>query len=399
MKVLLLTQVLPYPPDGGPKIKTWNLIKFLANQHEITLISFVRGEKLWEINELKKYCIEVIPVPIHRKKLYDLLALFKSLLNGKPWLMVRDDRKEMRDAVEEAAAKTKFDIVHADQHNMAQYALGVKNVPRLLDAHNVLWMLYKRTVRTMGSGYLRWIYERDWRLFRSYEKELTERFEAILTVSETDKELLVEVAGRDEKITVIPIAIDTDHELPVDRTKDAAHIIHVGTMFWQPNIDGVLWFIKEVLPLIKAKRPDVVFDIVGARPPKEIISYSNSAAGINVCGYVENVGPYLQKAAVMIVPVLAGGGMRVKILNALSQEMPLVSTSIGCEGIEAVNERDLLIADTPEEFSQAVLKLIMDRDFADLIGKNGRDLIRSKYDYRHTCKPIEDVYKKIMIKN
>ena len=312
--------------------------------------------------------------------------------------MVRDDRKEMRDAVDTASAKTEFDIVHADQHNMAQYALRVKNVPHLLDAHNVLWMLYKRTVKTMGRGYLRWIYERDWRLFRTYEKELVERFEAVLTVSGTDKQLLEEVTGQGEKIAVIPIAIDTDHELPVVREKDASHIIHVGTMFWQPNIDGVLWFIKEVFPLIKAECPDIVFDIIGARPPKEIVSYSTSAVGINVCGYVENVEPYLQRAALMIVPVLAGGGMRVKILNALSQEMPLVSTSIGCEGIEAENSRDLLIADTPQEFSQAVLKLLQDRDLADSIGKNGRELIRKKYDYRQTCKPIEDVYRQIMIR-
>ena len=173
--------------------------------------------------------------------------------------MVRDDRKEMRDAVDAASAKTEFDIIHADQHNMAQYALRVKNVPHLLDAHNVLWMLYKRTVRTMDRGYLRWIYERDWRLFKSYEKYLVNCFDAILTVSVTDKKLLEEVAGQNQKINVIPIAIDTDHELPVDRAKDAAHIIHVGTMFWQPNIDGVLWFIKEVFPLIKAKTSGCCF--------------------------------------------------------------------------------------------------------------------------------------------
>ena len=398
MKVLLLTQVLPYPPDGGPKIKTWNLIKFLAVNHEITLISFVRGEKPEEINELKKYCRDVITVPIQRKKVYDLFALLKSFLTGKPWLMVRDDRKEMREAVEKAAAGGNFEIVHADQHNMAQYALSVQNASHLLDAHNVLWMLYKRTVRTMGNGYLRWIYERDWQLFRSYEKEMVNRFDAVITVSENDRLLLEEVSGKSQKISVIPIAIDTDQVLPVKREKNAMHIIHVGTMFWQPNIDGVLWFIKEVFPLIKAQRPDIIFDIIGARPPKEIVSLSDPGRGINVCGYVEDVEPFIQKAALMIVPVLAGGGMRVKILNALSQEIPLVSTSIGCEGIEVVNERDLLIADKPQEFSQAVLKLLEDRDFAELIGKNGRDLIQNKYDYRQACRPIEDVYKKIVNK-
>jgi glycosyltransferase involved in cell wall biosynthesis len=394
VKVLLLTQVLPYPPDSGPKVKTWNVIKYLAQAgHAVTLVSFVRGDQSADLDHLRHYCRAIHTTPMERGVVQDGWAMLRSWITGQPWMMVRDDRAAMRQLVDRLAAATRFDIAHADQLNMAQYAARVPGARKVLDAHNALWCLYQRLAETMKSGPRRWVLERDWRLLKGYEGRLCREFDAVIAVSEEDKASLEEAMQQATDITVIPIAVDTDTDVPPDRQPDADHILHIGTMYWPPNIDGVLWFIREVFPHIRTRRPDVTFDVVGARPPQELARLGGDGTGINVTGYVADPMPYLEKAGVMIVPLRAGGGMRVKILNALSQGMPIVSTTIGCEGIAVETGRHLLIADHPEGFALATLRLLEDRRFADELGRNGRRLIQVTYDYRVACRALEDVYR------
>jgi glycosyltransferase involved in cell wall biosynthesis len=150
------------------------------------------------------------------------------------------------------------------------------------------------------------------------------------------------------------------------------------------------------LPLIKANRPEITFDIVGSKPPPEIVAFNGSGSGVNVTGYVTDPTPYYKSTGVMIVPLRAGGGMRVKILNALAQELPMVTTSLGCEGIAVKSGQHLLIANTPQEFAQAVLRLLDDRQLANTLGKNGRQLIQSTYDYREACRLIDECYRQAL---
>lgn len=396
MKVLLLTQVLPYPPDSGPKVKTWNVLKYLARQHEVTLVSFVRGDQAAEAEHLRQYCRAVHTVPMDRSALQDGLAMLRSLLNWQPWMMVRDDRAMMRQLIDRLASENHFDIAHADQLNMAQYAARVPGTRKVLDAHNALWLLYRRLEETMGAGPKKWLLNRDWRLLKKYEGRLCREFDAVLAVSEEDKAALEEAAGQALDITVIPIAVDTDEVGQVSRQPDANHILHIGTMFWPPNVDGILWFINEIYPLIRAERADVIFDVVGARPPEAILNLAGNGSGINVTGYVEDPAPYLQQAGAMIVPLRAGGGMRVKILNALAQGLPIVSTSLGCEGIAVTHERDILIADHPEEFAAAVLRLIENPELGRQLGNSGRRLAEQKYDYRQACVPLGTLYHQLL---
>ena len=393
MHILLLTQVLPYPPDSGPKIKTWNLIKYLSQRHEVTLVSFVRGDQSAEADALRRVCKAVYTVPIQRQIWRDGTALMRSLLSGQPWTMVRDARQEMFALVERLTREEHFDIIHADQLNMAQYAARGNGAPRILDAHNALWVLYKRLADTLPArNPLKWLYARDWKLLKRYEGEICRVFDGVLAVSREDAAALQEAGGAATPLQIVPIAIDADEMLPVKRRPDADHILHIGTMFWPPNVDGMLWFLENVFPLVRARRPEVQCDILGSRPPAEILAWDGK--NVNVTGYVEDPAPYLERAGVMIVPLRAGGGMRVKILNALSQELPLVSTTIGAEGIALENGVHALIADTPEDFAAAVLRLLEDRTLAAELGRNGRRLILEKYNYRRACAPVDDLYRK-----
>jgi polysaccharide biosynthesis protein PslH len=393
VRVLLLTQVLPYPPDSGPKVKTFYVLRYLVRRHEVTLVSFVRGDQTEHIQALKVYCRDIYTVPMQRSYRQNISGLAKSLVGNKPWIMARDDVKEMRILVDRLARQEKYDVAHADQLNMAQYALRVPRVKHVLDAHNALWVLYQRLAQTMPHGPQRWLIERDWRLLKKYEGEMCLKFDQVLTVSDEDK-LSFEVAmrGKKKEIHVIPIAVDTDEIQPVERDQDASHIVHIGTMYWSPNIDGMMWFLENVLPYIQTKLPETTCDIIGARPPQRLIDFGKSHPGVNVTGYVVDPTSYLQKAAVMVVPLRAGGGMRVKILNALAQGMPIVSTTLGCEGIQVEHENHLLIADTPEDFAKETLRLIGNPELARRLGEAGRHLIQEKYDYRTACAPLEWIY-------
>jgi polysaccharide biosynthesis protein PslH len=398
MKIMLLTQVLPYPPDSGPKVKTLNLIKYLSKFHQVTLVSFVRGDQSSEVQSLQQYCEAVHTVPIERGAGLDARYMMRSFLSRQPFLMVRDDRPEMRRLVDELASRQQFDIVHADQLNMAQYALRVPGARRILDAHNALWLLYQRLWKTMKPGPKKWLLGRDWRLLKKYEGDVLHQFHVTLAVSEEDRTALQEAAQTIQKrgeahIAVIPITVDTDEVRRVERSPGADRILHMGTMYWPPNVDGVLWFIENVYPLIRSKRPGVEFDVVGARPPRELVEHSGNGTGINVTGYVEDPLPYLEQTGAVVVPLRAGGGMRVKILNALAQGLPVVTTTIGCEGIPVQNGTHLLIADTPEEFAAATLRFLEDRPYADQLGQRGRHFIQARYDYRVACEPIEQIYR------
>jgi sugar transferase (PEP-CTERM/EpsH1 system associated) len=392
LKILLLTQVLPYPPDSGPKVKTFNLIKYLSQRHEVVLVSFVRGDQSGDVEQLMKYCLEVLTVPMQRSVPRDAAALAQSLLSGLPWTIVRDRRSSMFALVEEVSRRYTFDVIHADQLNMAQYAEKVRAGRKTIDTHNALWLLYQRMAATMGSGPKKWLFERDARLFRGYEGRICREFDTVLAVSVEDQHALLEVAGAETDIEVIPITVDTDESLPICRAPNAGRILHIGTMFWPPNVDGILWFARQVLPLVRNARAEVEFDVVGARPPDEVVALGVQDAHVHVTGYVDETKPYLEQAGVMVVPLRAGGGMRVKILNALAQGMPVVTTSIGCEGIAVEHGKHLLIADTPEDFANAVVRLLENRNLADQLGADGRRLIERTYDYRAAFRPLDAIY-------
>jgi glycosyltransferase involved in cell wall biosynthesis len=391
LNILLLTQVLPYPPDSGPKIKTWNVLKYLAARHEVTLVSFVRGDQSAEVEHLRAYCRAVYTVPMERGIVRDGLAMMRSVLNGQPWMMVRDDRRAMSRLIDRLAAQQSFDVAHADQLNMCQYAARVPAAVKLFDAHNALWVLYKRLAATMRVGPRRWLLERDWRLLKRYEGRIVREW-AVLAVTQEDRAALLEAAGVQRDITVIPIAIDTDEVERIPRRQDANHILHIGTMYWPPNVDGILWFIHEIYPLIREKCPDVVLDVVGSRPPQELVALSGEEAGICVTGYVPDPAIYLEQAALTIVPLRAGGGMRVKILNALAQGIPIVSTTLGAEGIDVTSGQDVLMADAPQDFAEACLRLLQDPELGQKLADNGRRLAQEAYDYRVACRPLDAVY-------
>jgi polysaccharide biosynthesis protein PslH len=399
MNVLLLTQIVPYPPDSGPKIKTYHLLRHLAAHHRVTLVTFTRNEKEnQDAAALRDICAEVHTVYLHRSRGRDALALGYSLLNGRPWLMERDDLRAMHRRLAEivkaaADAGKPFDLVHADQLNMAIFADRLP-LPRLLDQHNAVWTIFKRMAQ-QERGAARIFLEREWRLLKRFEGQICKRFEAVTAVSEEDRRALFDAIGAERDMPVIPIAVDAEAERPIPRAEGARGILSLATMMWPPNVDGVMWYAKSIHPLVKQQAADAHFYVVGQRPVAEVRALPESDPSIEVTGYVEDPTSYISNSACLIVPLRSGGGMRVKILEALARGIPVVSTTIGYEGIDLEPGKHLLVADTPQEFAECVTRLLRDPALGAQIAAAGRQRLLERYDWKAVCPAMDAVYERL----
>jgi glycosyltransferase involved in cell wall biosynthesis len=292
---------------------------------------------------------------------------------------------------------------------MAQYALFAGQLfsreerPKLLlDQHNAMHLLVQRQARH-EKGLMKVLYEREARLFRRYEAALCRRFDRLLTVTEVDKAahlaLFPSAERRQiaEKILPAPICVETENWPPLPYHDEGPHLIHLGTMFWPPNVEGVTWFAGEVLPLVLGHVPDACFTIAGKNPPPQVAALAEAAsplAGhVTVTGFVDDPEPLLQRSRAFIVPVRAAGGMRVKILDGWRWGVPIVSTTTGAEGIAVCEGENILLADEPQAFARAVVRLLTDKGLADALRRNGRRWVEKNYDWRAVYEQVGDVYR------
>lgn len=392
MRILLLTQIVPYPPDSGPKVKTHNVLRYLARRHEVHVVSFTRGpEEDANARALRSSCGSVTTVPLRRSRLRDALYLVRSLCSGRPFLVERDDVSAMRETVHRVAREQAVDAVHADQLTMGQFAIDLPVSLRLLDEHNAVWTIVRRAARR-ERGPRRLLAELEWRKLRRYEGDLCERFDRVTVVSDDDRLALEQAARGPFGSATIPIAMDTEALAYVPPREGARDVLSVATMYYPPNAEAVDWFASAVFPLVHEALPATRFHIVGSRPPAFIRRLATDDSGILVPGYVADLVPLMRRCAVLVVPVLSGSGMRVKILEAFARGIPVVSTSVGVEGIDARDGQHLLVADSPEAFAGAVVRLIRDTALATRLSRAARDLVEAQYDWRTALAPLDGIY-------
>ena len=401
MHILFLTQILPYPPDAGPKVKTWHVLRYLVEQgHQVTLISFTRPEEMQHISTIEAHGIVVHSVPIRRSRVADVGYMILSYLKGQPFLVLRDGLAQMYSRVREVLAMTDFDLVHADQLTMAQFAIGDASFPPVIfDAHNAVWTIVDR-MRDTAPFFLKPVLAVETQRVKKYEGLLLEKVACTLAVTSIDREALLAAwrsvsADRLEetpRVEVIPIAVDTGQLQPVMRKSDSQNILTLGTLHYPPNADGIRWFANEVFPLVKQQVPGVTLTIVGKNPPQDFLQMAEQGSGIHVTGYVPDLLPCMEDAAVLVVPVRAGGGMRVRILEAFAFAMPVVTTTVGLEGIEANIGGDVLVEDSPVRFANAVVRLLKAPAIADQLGAQGRVLAETRYDWQKVLRQVEQVY-------
>lgn len=407
MHILFLTQIIPYPPDAGPKVKTWHVLKYLAEAgYKITLVSFTRPEEMPYLEDLKQVCAAVYPIPIRRSRVADAGYYLRSQLTRRPFLVERDDSVKMRTVIEKIVATEKVDIIHADQLSMAQFALPPRNMDRkdwpalVFDAHNAVWTILARMVQNV-PWFIRPVVALEAHRIKHYEAMLVKAFDHTLAVTEIDYDALLqaireghtEISSPEKKITVIPIAVNTAQLLPVVREPGSQNILTLGTLHYPPNADGIRWFLNEVFPQVRVQVPAATLTIIGKNPPQDFqLAASQQPGVVNVTGYVPELDEYMQKAALMVVPVRAGGGMRVRILEAFSRAMPVVTTTVGLEGISAGLDRDVIVKDTESEFAEAVIHLLRQPQRQTELAENGRKFVETHYDWQVVLSKMNAVY-------
>jgi glycosyltransferase involved in cell wall biosynthesis len=401
MKILFLSQLLPYPLDSGVKFRSYYMLRHLATHHDVTLLCFIRPDNTPEQEaHLRGICNDVHVVMMRRSKIRDAYYLTKSMILGKSFIISRDTVREMEQAVDNLLAQARlagrpFDAIHCDQLWMAQYALRAKGVKKVLDQHNAVYLIPKRMAQYEHNPLKRIFLEYESYKLARYEACTCQAFDHILTVTEVDKHLLEELMpGSHPPITSLSICLDPSDVPQIEPIQTPLTILHLGTMYWPPNVDGVLWFAREVLPLVRQHVPAANFCVVGKNPPQEVRALGDQP-GVRIPGYVEDPTPYLQESAVFIVPVRAGGGMRVKIIDGWLRGIPMVSTTIGAEGIEVKPGENILIADDAQKFAKAVVRLIQDRPYAQAIAARGRSWAEEKYNWRVVYSALDGIYARL----
>jgi glycosyltransferase involved in cell wall biosynthesis len=413
-RVLFLSQLVPYPPDAGAKVRSYFVLRYLAQHFAITLLAFSRpDDRPQAIEHLRQYCEQVITVPIHRTKVRDFRMLAASLLSGESFIIRRDTLPEMNAQIDRLIASGSFDYVHADQLWMAQYGMHARQVAHdgkpflILDEHNACFQIYQRLAENETQPLKRWLWAREWPALQRFEVRACASFDRVITVTEEDRQILQGLVSSStaedsrskegKGFDTIPICVDVEAVQPVTPKSGSLDTLHLGTMFWMPNVEGVLWFAREVWPIVHQHFPQATFTIVGKNPPASIGELANSSpqgagSGILVTGYVADPQPYLENAAVFVVPLFSAGGMRVKIVDGWRWGLPIVSTTIGAEGIRYRDGENILIADSAEDFSKAVVRVLSEPDLAQRLRQNGRRWVEEHYDWQKIYSAWDAIY-------
>jgi glycosyltransferase involved in cell wall biosynthesis len=395
MRILVLAQILPYPPDSGPKVKTYGSVRALAAAHDVTVLAFSRADSDDEhARQLAAQCgCTVHTVPLRRGRRRDLLAAGYAVLTGQSFILARDRRRGMHRMVHRLLHDQPFDVIHVDQLNMAQYVPRRFGGQVIFDAHNAVWIITDRMAAHERSAPRRIALRLEARRIRRAERQICEKADIVLTTTTEDQSALHATGAKRFRGEIIPIGVAVPAEPP---NRGAAPILlHIGTMFYPPNADAVRWFVAEVFGRIRAAVPDARFVVVGARPPADIAALHDPERGIEVRGYVPDIAPLLAEAAATVVPTRAGSGMRVKILEAMAMGLPVVSTTVGAEGIFAVPDTHLLIADDAPAFADAAIRLLSDSALRARLRAQAHALAAGRYDRHVTGAMLCSLYESL----
>jgi sugar transferase (PEP-CTERM/EpsH1 system associated) len=407
MKLLVLTPQLPYPPHQGTTLRNFNILKHLAPRHDITLLSFGTAAELDNAAPLRALCrhIEIVPYPTRSLA----QRAWTTLTSPLPDMALRLKSDEMHARYDALMRRESFDIVQVEGIEMARYVLQAKIANQkskiVFDDHNAEYVLQRTAFEADARRPARWhaaLYSLiQWKKLERYERAMCRAADHIVVCSEADARAItalfhppdasLAIGKRQSKITVIPNGVDTEFYTPAETPRDEPRLVFTGKMDFRPNIDAMTWFAAEILPRVRAEIPQAQLVIVGQKPAPTIRALARQP-GITVTGWVADTRPYLRDAALYVVPLRMGSGTRLKVLEAMAMGKAIVSTRRGIEGLE-LTEREVIVADTREEFARAIVSLWRDSARRRALGQNARTLAEARYDWRALVPRFEEVFR------
>jgi len=398
LRILIITDYLPYPLIAGDLIRTYNLLQRVAKHHQVSVAGFfvLPDEADHVLAHFRKFCykVEAIKLP-HPPKWQRLPGIIRYALTGKPYEFEFLYVRELVNKIRRLLTEDVYDVVQIEQSRMAPYVellpeeMGPK---RILIFHNVAADQYDRISVITASPITRLRVSILSRMLRNWEPQYAERFDRSVTVSEVDRQILLHANSR-LHVDVVPNGVDTQIYQPLVVQPEIPGLLFIGNMAYKPCSDGAVWFCNEVLPIVRRSIKEMEIWIVGNDPPPSVKRLEGD--GVYVTGRVTEVVPYYRKSNIAVVPIRAGGGTRLKILEAMALGRPVVSTSVGCEGLNVQSGRHLLVADTPHEFAVNIVRLLGDRILSKKIAEEARRLVVEQYDWDVVASQMLNVYSEV----
>jgi polysaccharide biosynthesis protein PslH len=393
LRVLIVSPTFPYPPSWGFGIRVYQLARNLSRRHDVSLLSYARADEMVHVEPLQKLIgdVHVVQRPQSRG-VTKRLAQLSSIASTRSY-QVRDLHSvEMQSKIDELLSTRQFDIIQLESSQLCAFQFHSTGAT-VLDEHNIEYELLQR----MQEGERSWtrrLYNRvEVRKFRPIEQESWRTVDGCVLTSERE-EAIVHVLAPSTPLVVAPNGVDPDFFTPTGTAIQPDTLVFTGLLSYRPNFDAATYLIEEIHPRLEQLRAGVTLTIVGDGSPSELQSLRKP--NVVVTGRVPDVRPYLERAAIAVVPVRMGGGTRLKVVEALAMAKAVVSTSIGCEGLRVRDGEHLVIADDPDGFASGVAGLLSDPARAETLGQAGRRLMLDEYSWERSVERLEDLYRRLM---
>jgi glycosyltransferase involved in cell wall biosynthesis len=398
-RLLFLCQALPYPPDSGVLIRAYNVLRLLSRDFDVTALCFYRAAERRNIEEVRQSLeglrdlasVEAFPIPQEHNLVRMLYDHVLSILGRRAYTVRAYESRGFRRRLGQLMKTRGFNLVHMDSLDLAGYLPALRGLPVVCVHHNVESVLLRRRAITMGGLAGRYLNIQA----RFTEKEEQRWCPAValnVTVSDDDRDILQGIAPK-ARFIVVPNGVDTESFRPGPEPQQG--IVFVGAPSWEPNRDAMEQFCLNVLPRIRDRgiKPSVTW--IG-RASESLKREYASRFGVELTGYLRDIRPLVRAAACMVAPLRAGGGTRLKILDAWAMGKAVVSTSVGCEGLATRDGENILIRDTPESFADAVAAVLTDYDLRRKVGAEARRTVEALYDWEVIGRPMLTYYRHLI---
>lgn len=390
MKILIISAYLPYPLFSGGHVRLYNLLKILGKKHDFTLVCEKRPNQTQEdIDAVKKLCTHVITV--ERKKQWSFMNILKTGFSPYPFLLTGHSHAAFKDAIERTLAKKTFDLIHVETSYVFQNVPHTL-LPTVLVEHNIEHLVYKRYAHRAPVLFRGLLYIDVFKL-RFWEERFWKKATKVVVVSKEEQGYI----NRPD-VAIVPNGVDTKQftmpDLLQKIKREGKTVLFIGDFKWLQNRDAVLFILKEIWPEIKMK--NVKLWIVGKHIPESIKNLTTDQDVIFDENAPEDTPEIFNKADVLLSPVRVGGGTSYKILEAMASGVPVITTSLGIEGIDATHNTDVLIADSKEELALVLDRVLSNQQLYISLAENARRLVEKKYDWQRIAQTLDDVYKSVV---
>ncbi|MBA2123511.1 hypothetical protein B9J78_00975 [bacterium Unc6] len=388
MKILFITPRFPYPPLKGDQAVPYHRLRILNRRHEITLLSlYDKEDELAGLDNLKPFCKAIHTVRLPQWRSVMNVAL-KGPFTSLPLQALYYWSNAFKKRIDELLAENSFDLIHAYMLRVAPYLSDV-SAPKVLELIDSMQLNLERRV-AMERIPKRWLFQEELRRIVHYERNIGDYFDQMIVVSEKDRALIP-----NKKVRVIPNGVDTELFKPQSKESKEPAIVFSGNMGYFPNESAVIWFVEKCFRRIKKEIPDAKLVIAGNNPSSKIKKLGDNLS-IFVTGFVESMVDELNKAQVAIAPMQSGSGMQFKILEAMSCNLPVVTTTLGLGDIKARPGEEICVADTAEDFAETVVTLIKSPEMADRIGRKAREFVMHNHSWENAASQVEEIYSRLL---